>query len=1025
MAVIAEYFKLQEEYERKFGKRTVVVIMIGSFYEIYEYDPAFDLNATKDDVRIGHAVEIADQLDFDLTMQNKQKEYTKRNPNKMGFPCIAYEREHRRRILDNNWTIVRIDQRKIKQPGKKKELVERFEAEVASPATEAIICNDKLPLTNYIVSIYIKILSTARRHENFIITGGVAAIDVTTGHNIVAEFYSRDQDQVFALQEIYRFLLTIRPQEVFINIAGVISELQEPYTTFISETLELERYPMIIFRHDEVPKNFNKLEYQRQFLAKVFPLMVNSQSNKDLSRLIQTDIIVHLDLESLSYGRIAYLCLLQYCYEHNERVLDKIQRPDTKWIDEKHHLVLTHNAILQLNMYVTNNATVRTETASSGKKPKSLFEIINNTSTRMGRRKLLDLMYNPMTQVSELQLNYDRIDALYVNTLWKTLEYELKGLPDIERLQRSLIFNNIKPHHFAQLFLSYIKIINIYTHLSSCDSECLKSLLPPREYLTEFNQIFAHVWNIFDLDALKTCKIADDEVTYTIYPLKGNNETYEQSVQIKNYLQQLADYLHKFTVVGGRGRDIEFCDNMKGKRGTDGGIVNTAMGFMTSKTRAKLVQRAIDNGEIDLSSCGTLEFQNMKDGTLITSEFIRTYCIQHDQLRQHLRQLLYKTYNDTISKLIDCNFYTTLANFVAKVDVLKSHAKTAIIHKYYRPVLDPEDGPSYIEACELRHPLVECLTSAEYITNDITLGKDPQGLLLYGANQVGKSTLTKSVALSVIMAQMGGFTAGKIKLRPYYKIITRLSGDDNLLKGQSSFIVAMLELRTMERNADDKTLALGDELCRETESVSGTSITIATLEMLVERGSSFLFATHMHHLVQMAPIQKLIHGTFTGNPTCKTSDSTQLRICHLHMYHDANTDLLIYDRKLKDGPGDDIYGIETAKYLGFDSVFIKRALSIRREYRKESGQLLSGKTSRYNKEIFIDSCIICGSTQKLHTHHIKEQRHADGDGFIEHTHKNMSGNLVVLCQTCHTNLHHGDQTLAVSQTVNGQLITLQ
>ena len=125
-------------------------------------------NAQPNAKRIGHAVELATKLEFDLTRPNKSIPYSYTNPNMAGFPNIAY-REHRNRFLAHNWTIVRYDQRKSKSVsnGKIKESVERFEAEVASPATEATFSDENLPLRNYIVSLYFKCLSLSRRHENY------------------------------------------------------------------------------------------------------------------------------------------------------------------------------------------------------------------------------------------------------------------------------------------------------------------------------------------------------------------------------------------------------------------------------------------------------------------------------------------------------------------------------------------------------------------------------------------------------------------------------------------------------------------------------------------------------------------------------------------------------------------------------------------------------------------------------------------------------------------------------------------
>ena len=232
-----------------------------------------------------------------------------------------------------------------------------------------------------------------------VIVCGASALDVTTGENSVAEFYSREDDQIYALQEIYRYLLVKRPREIIINIVGVPDDNQDAYAQFLYDTLDLNRYNMIVIRYNEVPANYNKIEYQRAQLNKVFTMRENST---DAICVVNNDIIVQLDLDNISYGRISYMLLFQYCYEHNEKLLNKISYPDTQWVKENNRLILTHNAIVQLNMIYNDRSTI-SNCVRGRKKFQSLFDVINNTSTKMGRRKLLNYMYNPLTNVAELQ----------------------------------------------------------------------------------------------------------------------------------------------------------------------------------------------------------------------------------------------------------------------------------------------------------------------------------------------------------------------------------------------------------------------------------------------------------------------------------------------------------------------------------------------------------------------------------------------------------------------------------------------
>jgi DNA mismatch repair protein MutS len=314
------------------------------------------------------------------------------------------------------------------------------------------------------------------------------------------------------------------------------------------------------------------------------------------------------------------------------------------------------------------------------------------------------------------------------------------------------------------------------------------------------------------------------------------------------------------------------------------------------------------------------------------------------------------------------------------------------------------------------------LSDAEYKTNDISLGKSPRGRVLYGFNGIGKSVLTKAIGLNVILAQAGCFTPSQMTYKPYSKIVTRLSGEDNLFKGQSSFIVEMTELRTILRNKDGNTLVLGDELCRGTETMSGTGLTVATILSLLEANTSFIFSTHMHHLPSLNQI-KAIPGDV-------------LEICHLTASYDETSRTLVYDRVLKEGQGKSIYGLEVAKSLNIDKDFIDVANTVRREMSDMNKEFFSTKKSRYNSKVYMDSCSVCGETKAsysvsriasnpvLHTHHIKEQEHADAKGFIEHMPKNKKGNLLVVCSDCHTRIHKDKLMVTVSQTPTGDVVTV-
>jgi DNA mismatch repair protein MutS len=144
----------------------------------------------------------------------------------------------------------------------------------------------------------------------------------------------------------------------------------------------------------------------------------------------------------------------------------------------------------------------------------------------------------------------------------------------------------------------------------------------------------------------------------------------------------------------------------------------------------------------------------------------------------------------------------------------------------------------------------------------------------------------------------------------------------------------------------------------------------------------------------------------------------ELRICHLSLRYDMKENVLIYDRKLKDGPGDSVYGLEVARSLNLDDEFIRTAYEIRSQITHD---LFNWKKSKYNSKVILDSCSICGEKDvtKLVTHHILEQEKADKNGFIGHIHKNIPGNLMCICDSCHKNLHQNGLEVSSLPTSKG------
>ena len=239
---------------------------------------------------------------------------------------------------------------------------------------------------------------------------------------------------------------------------------------------------------------------------------------------------------------------------------------------------------------------------------------------------------------------------------------------------------------------------------------------------------------------------------------------------------------------------------------------------------------------------------------------------------------------------------------------------------------------------------------------------------------------------------------------PYNYLFTRILGNDNIFKGLSTFAVEMSELRTILKNATSNSIILGDELCSGTESSSALSIFTASLQKLHTLESTFLFATHFHEILEYDEIKEL----------------DKLKTYHMSVIFDRAKNTLIYDRKLKPGHGESMYGLEVCKSLDLPNDFIENAYAIRNKYVKNQPKILEIKKSRYNSKKIRDLCEICKSNDSSEVHHLQFQKNANIKGIINNEfRKNHKANLINICEDCHLKIHESNSEYRIAKTSSG------
>ena len=350
----------------------------------------------------------------------------------------------------------------------------------------------------------------------------------------------------------------------------------------------------------------------------------------------------------------------------------------------------------------------------------------------------------------------------------------------------------------------------------------------------------------------------------------------------------------------------------------------------------------------------------------------------------------------------------TISQFVALSDVCYVKAYNAFKYNYCKPQIvnnDASNTKSYVNFKKLRHCLIEHLNTHElYVTNDLELGTSNNGILLYGTNAVGKTSFIKSIGIAIIMAQAGMYVpCEEFIYYPYDYLFTRILGNDNIFKGLSTFAVEMCELRTIIKNATSNSIILGDELCSGTETTSALSIFVASLERLHSMQSTFLFATHFHEILEYEEIKSL----------------SKLKAYHMCVLFDREKNTLIYDRKLRLGHGESMYGLEVCKSLALPDDFIERAYAIRNKYNKTHTSVLEAKKSRYNANKLRGMCELCNSNEGTEVHHLQYQKNAK-DGIINgEFNKNHKANLLNICESCHREIHNSNSEFRITKTNDG------
>jgi DNA mismatch repair protein MutS len=919
--IIDDYIEYTIKYKEKYGDKTIVLMQVGSFFELYSID-----------IEDNDIYKIADICNIQISRKNKTiQEVSRNNPLMCGFPLYVLNK-FSGLLLQNNYTIILIEQ-VTEPPNPYREVTE-----ILSPGMNLIPVNKK---SNYMIVIYCEIIN-----EYLIV--GISGVDLSTGHSFVYEAGSTKQDPSFATDEAYRIVAAYNPCEIVF-----VSNEKLPDTTKDCILKILNTNNILIHKkweNYEYIKEVSKISYQNSILEKSYA------NKKSLLSIIEL-----LNLEKYNIARISFCCLIQFAYEHNSDIIKELNPPEI--LENDKILTIEYNSALQLNLISLNTTE------------KPLLDILNRCSTPFGTRAFKERLLNPIINTTELNKRYDEIEYLLENDKFKKISKILNNILDLERIKRRMIVNKFPPMDWCSFNISLEYAIEALELLGNDKSF---------EIINKINTVKSSYKDIINLDLAGKYNLSD--IKGTVFYEGIYKEIDRLDIEYNENYKKISDICNKITELDKEG-DSTSCKIDYNER--DGYYISiTKKRYDTALLKDREYINKFDKKSLSASS----------NILKLTNKIITSASNNIERIQIAISSMVLDEYKKFVANFINDNNDTieNIIVYLTSLDISCCNAKNAYEFRYYRPDIINKSA-SYIECKNIRHPIIERIDDrVPYVGNDIVIGTGSgedsfNGMLLYGINASGKSSFMKTLGLNIIMAQAGMYVAASyFKYQPYHHIFTRISGMDNIYKGMSSFTVEMTELRNILQRCTKYSLVLGDELCCGTESTSALSIVAAGIDTLIKKNVSFIFATHLHELVSLEIIKKYINK--------------ELYIGHMHITIEPTTNRIIYERKIKDGKGSSIYGLEVCKSLDMPYDFMRIAEDIRKEVQGLNQHIINTNKSRYNSELYMMECGVCGNPA-IDTHHINYQSEANEEGYFNDFHKNAKHNLVPLCKECHIKEH--------------------
>jgi len=941
--IYEEYFEIEDQYRAKYGTQTVLLFQVGAFFEIY--------SRTLDGVYLAYT----QQSNLNCSVKHGNM-YDQGSLYMAGFRDYTLE-TYLQRGIEHNYTLVVFVQEK-----KGTKFIRKLQA-VYSPGTFIPMDQNLTKTTNHLMCVWFHFAGQSQKQ----LICGYTVLNIFTGESILQEYEVPFWMNPTTFDELENAVAKYLPNELIL-VSPLTQEEQDMVLNYmgISSTLTM------IHRIDSNTNAETKRAKQQTYIQHTLESILGPGTSHP--NVFNEFMTYEIATRSLCF-------LFHFVSEHHPSLVKQLRFP--QFDSSNSRVLLANHTLKQLNIVDGS--------LEEGGKYSSVLRFWNQCMTSSGKRLFQHQLTQPTSDSVWLQKEYDMIK--YVSGLDQTafLSMQLQKMSDLDKISRQIVTQRLYPDSIAALKSSLDVVLEIERGLD----ETWKKYLPQEVNVENtIEKIQTHMNQYLgDFVPLVSSKEKDTPIkkclqNTTLFFIPGLSPEldllYNESDVLESKLNQWRNYAQ--WILSGTESDemIKIHETEK------------QMTLQVTKTRSKIIQKNWGLCKIPHPN----EWKDVKfvsastqNDEIVFSEWthaVKRLTIVRQTIQDEEKRMWSMFIESLAPFAVDLH---PLSFFIAKIDVILNKTQLAKTYRYCCPTLDTSSKTSKVSARGIRHVLLEHIQIKEiYVANDIELSG--QGLLLYGHNTSGKTSLLRALGLCVVLAQAGCYVpCDEFHLHPFGSLFSRISSNDNMFRNMSSFAMEVCELRQIIQYADNRSLILADELCHSTEQESALSIVVATLKHLHQTQSCYLMTSHFHEI-----------------PDLIREWNLSIQIAHLHVYFDVEKKQMVFDRKLRNGSGSKTYGLEIMRSLRMPQAFLEDAFQIRKGIHGMDPGPLNHPISKYNSQKIRGKCEKCGKLSE-ETHHIVMQKNADSHGFVSTQnlgtfHKNHVVNLMALCRLCHDNEHH-------------------